>query len=149
MWSQNSAYIPENLCYDTLPFAHALGQRRNSPACGSTDTAEMTVGDIRVHRVAPFIRRPTPNWRQATLGPSSAMHATLVTNALLYFSIVLHWLTQRIFFFFFTFSLKHRSRDSSAYMVTRVRVGQSRNTGSNPSNSSSTQAPIKEYGGGK
>ena len=26
-----------------------LGERRNSPACGSTDTAEMTVDDIRVH----------------------------------------------------------------------------------------------------
>jgi len=41
-------------------------------------------------RLAPFIRRPTPNGRQTTLGPSSAMHATRVTNALLYFSIVLY-----------------------------------------------------------
>ena len=53
-------------------------------------------------RVAPFIRRPTPNGRQATLAPSSAMRDTHVTNALLYVSIVLYQLTQRFIFSHFS-----------------------------------------------
>ena len=67
-----------------------LGERRNSPACGSTDTAEMTVDDIRVHSCGHPPSSVDLNGRQATLGPSSAMHATRVTNALLYVSIVLY-----------------------------------------------------------
>jgi len=69
----------------------ALGERGNSPACGSTDTAEMTVGDIKVHSCGPpsSVDLRQTEGKQRWVHPLP-MHATRVTNALLYVSIVLY-----------------------------------------------------------
>ena len=125
----------------------ALGERRNSTACGSTDTAEMTVGDIRVHSCGPlhpstYAKRKASNARSILCYAWHTRHKRFTVRQ--YCALPAH---SKIYFF--TFFLTQRSRDSSAGMVTRVQGGQSRNRDSNPSNSSSTQAPINGYGGGR
>lgn len=135
-------YIPRNCVTTSFNTPIALGERRQSCRLMQHQILRKSLTAISgFTRFAPPLHPSTYAKRKASNVEftNCTPHASqpLCCTSVLYFATVLKR-------FFFTFRPIHRSQDSSAGIVNTVRVGQSRNSGSNPGSSkfsSSTYRP--------